>query len=175
MAVSQLRKAEKPDLPNEIVSQNLRLIPSTSIPITYGPFGDFRGGTFVASATAQAAAAADVVLTTCPIPFLAHNPMEFWNGWVQYIAHPVTIITIGLWHGAGLNYLVFGFYWGIAITLAYGLRRIVSVARKEKEFGSLHAVLNGRGHETTSDWNNRMREFPIIGTCGGRSVRVARV
>jgi D-alanyl-lipoteichoic acid acyltransferase DltB (MBOAT superfamily) len=92
-------------------------------------------------------------------PFFAHDPVEFWKRWHislskwvqdyvyfpmaasllrrgsglfnQYIPHIVTMVAIGLWHGANWNYAIYGVYWGVVIVAYYEIRRWAAVARKK--------------------------------------------
>jgi alginate O-acetyltransferase complex protein AlgI len=92
-------------------------------------------------------------------PFFACNPVEFWQRWHislskwvqdyiyfpmaasalrrssglfhQYLPHIVTMVAIGLWHGANWNYAVYGVYWGVVIVAYYETRRWAAVARKK--------------------------------------------
>ena len=88
------------------------------------------------------------------LPYLALTPSEFWNRWhitlssflrdyiffplrrallkkrtlpdwlVQSLPPLVTMFVSGLWHGAGLTYLVWGIYYGVLIVIyqAAGIR-----------------------------------------------------
>lgn len=85
------------------------------------------------------------------LPYLALTPSEFWNRWhitlssflrdyiffplrrallkkrtlpnwlVQSIPPLVTMFVSGLWHGAGLTYLVWGIYYGVLIVVYQSL------------------------------------------------------
>lgn len=92
-------------------------------------------------------------------PFFAHNPVEFWQRWHislskwvqdyvyfpmaasllrrgngffnQYIPYIVTMVVIGLWHGANWNFATYGVYWGVVIVVFYEMRRRAAAARKK--------------------------------------------
>lgn len=78
-------------------------------------------------------------------PYFTTNPMDFWKRWHisltswvqdylyipiaayylrkgsgilnQYMPHVLTMGLIGLWHGASMNFVLFGVYWGVALAL----------------------------------------------------------
>ncbi len=37
----------------------------------------------------------------------------------KYKAHIVTMLLMGLWHGAGFNYIIFGIFWSIVIVMSH--------------------------------------------------------
>ncbi len=91
-------------------------------------------------------------------PYLARNPVEFWERWhmslsawfkdylyfplamhfmrrgtgwwLRYLPHFISMGLIGLWHGASFNFLLFGLYWGLCISLHIALSdRLPAVSR----------------------------------------------
>lgn len=102
-------------------------------------------------------------------PFFATNPVDFWqrwhislsqwiqdyvyfpmaaqflrkgtSAWHQYVPHICTMVLIGLWHGANMTYVAFGFYWGAMIVLynvwrSWRKRRMKKAAAKSKSRGA---------------------------------------
>ena len=83
-------------------------------------------------------------------PFFASSPIEFWqrwhislSKWIQdYVYFPLaaqavrksssfwsqnkthiyTMTLVGLWHGANMTYIVFGFFWGVLFVAYNGYR-----------------------------------------------------
>jgi D-alanyl-lipoteichoic acid acyltransferase DltB (MBOAT superfamily) len=106
-------------------------------------FGDFAGYTLIARGISEWFGIR--LMENFRSPYLSQSPREFWQRWhislstwfQQYLYTPIalafarrnwlgkdflpiliTMTIIGLWHGAGWNFIVFGFYWG-ALLAAY--------------------------------------------------------
>lgn len=156
-------------------------------------------------------------------PFFAHNPVEFWQRWhislskwvqdyvyfplaasllrrknnlfTQYIPHPVTMVAIGMWHGASWNYAIYGVYWGVVIIAFYEVRRWAAEARKKagqrpektpkqqpwtwrrglKAAGMFHVVCGGLVLSATPTFSDAMGVFRSIvagGSLGGEAPTV---
>ncbi len=71
-------------------------------------------------------------------PYFSTSPKEFWQrwhitlggwfrdycygplvhrGWPRWVAILVTMLLVGLWHGAQLKFLIWGLFWGVLIAL----------------------------------------------------------
>jgi len=78
-------------------------------------------------------------------PFFSTNPVDFWNRWhislsswirdylynpiaiyfirnfnypfTKYVPHIITMLIIGLWHGANWTFVFFGLYWGLTVCI----------------------------------------------------------
>ncbi len=103
-------------------------------------------------------------------PFFATSPSEFWRRWhislsswvKDYLFLPIvyrkigsdvvlaaglmiTFIVLGLWHGAGWNFIVFGFAHGIYVTVETLIRKRVPVLADhwffKKRVGKIFSIL----------------------------------
>ncbi len=98
-------------------------------------------------------------------PFFARNIGEFWHRWHitlsfwlrDYLYIPtggnkgsklfhyrnlmISFVLCGLWHGAGWNYVLFGFIHGIAVLVRVEWNRHLGEMALSKVFGALGAVL----------------------------------
>ena len=99
-------------------------------------------------------------------PFFANSPSDFWrkwhislSGWIRdYFFIPIvarkigsdfrlifaimaTFLLLGLWHGAGWNFIIFGFIHGIYIMLDSIIRKKVPSLEKNSFFKSTHGKI----------------------------------
>jgi len=80
-------------------------------------------------------------------PFFAKNPVDFWRRWqislaewfrdylfipiaipsikkgYMYLPHIITMLLVGVWHGASYKFLIFGLYWGIFLVFYIHYRK----------------------------------------------------
>jgi len=93
---------------------------------------DFSGYSAVARGTARTLGIE--VMVNFDLPYFSRTPVEFWRRWHislsqwfhdyvydplashgKYRAYLVTMVLIGLWHGAKWTFVLFGLYWGVVI------------------------------------------------------------
>ena len=108
------------------------------------------------------------------LPFFARNPADLWGRWHITLSHwfrdyvygPLsrrttrrrlrrmavlpTMLLVGLWHGAGWNFVAWGGLWGLAVIAYILLQPYISRARK------LH-----RGLEPVTAWGGVILTFHI--------------
>ncbi|MEZ4334109.1 MAG: MBOAT family O-acyltransferase [Myxococcota bacterium] len=102
------------------------------------------------------------------LPYLADSPIDFWRRWHvslsswlrDYLYIPlggklhryrnvlVTMVLGGLWHGANFTFLAWGFYHGLLLMAAHGLRdrlgdRLPALPRALRVGGTFYLVLVG--------------------------------
>ena len=117
-------------------------------------YGDFSGYSDIARGSAQLMGFQ--LTLNFRMPFLAANIQEFWQRWHislsqwirDYIFYPlmrsgpttgmvrvnllITMVVIGVWHGAGLKYMAFGLYHGLLLVLFESTRKLRKRIRPTK-------------------------------------------
>lgn len=101
------------------------------------------------------------------VPYIAHNPSEFWHRWHislsswfrEYVYFPLggsrkglrrtcfnlflVMLLSGLWHGAGWTYILWGIYHGVGIMIHKCFTVIVSQKRRHIESDAGRKVVRG--------------------------------
>lgn len=78
---------------------------------------------------------------------------RFGNSFIKVIALSVVWILTGIWHGTGINYILWGTYWGVIIILS---------AVFESEIGKINSLLNIRTSANSWKIFQMLRTFLIF-------------
>jgi D-alanyl-lipoteichoic acid acyltransferase DltB (MBOAT superfamily) len=109
---------------------------------------DFSGYSDIAIGTAQLLGFS--LVRNFYAPYFSTNIVQFWERWHmslsnwfkdyvyfplaifslrrgetfihKYLPHIITMLLVGIWHGAGWNFVIFGLYWGISIVIYHNIR-----------------------------------------------------
>jgi alginate O-acetyltransferase complex protein AlgI len=144
-------------------------------------YGDFAGYSDIARGLAKLMGFELVV--NFRAPYLVSNPSEFWRHWHislstwlrDYLYIPLggnrhgkwktyrnlmtTMFLGGLWHGAGLAYVLWGLYHGALLAIQRGWSQLMD---RFKPATVRAGVQTETAISSPSDWANRLKNFVLV-------------